>query len=52
METCCHSNFCERPSVAADVKNSKRVNDNNKSKMNAANWHKKSTRHGTTGREM
>ena len=28
-ETCCHSNFSEKPSANADVKNSKRVNNNN-----------------------
>ena len=26
-ETCCHSNFSERPSADADVKNSQGVND-------------------------
>ena len=30
LETCCHSNFSERPSADADVKNSQRVNINNK----------------------
>ena len=29
LETCCHSNFSERPSANADVKNSQRVNENN-----------------------
>ena len=28
-ETCCHSNSSEKPSVGADVKNSKGVNNNN-----------------------
>ena len=29
METCCHSNSCERPSDNIDVKNSLGVNNNN-----------------------
>ena len=28
-ETCCHSNFSERPSANAGVENSQRVNNNN-----------------------
>ena len=28
LETCCHSNFSEKPSANTDVKNSKRVNNN------------------------
>ena len=29
LETCCHSNFRGKPSANADVKNSKKVNNNN-----------------------
>ncbi len=37
LETCCHSNFSEKPSANADVKNSKRVNNNNNSNNNNNN---------------
>ena len=30
LETCCHSDSSEKPSVNTDVKNSKGVNDNNR----------------------
>ena len=33
LETCCHSNSCEKPSANTDVKNSKRVNNNKKKKQ-------------------
>ena len=32
LETCCHSNFRERPSANADVKNSQRVNNKERAK--------------------
>ena len=33
LETCCHSNSSEKPSANTDVKNSKRVNNNNNCKQ-------------------
>ena len=36
-ETCCHSNSSERPSVNADVKNSKGVNNSNNNNNNNNN---------------
>ena len=34
LKTCCHSNFNERPSANADVKNSQGVNNNKKKNDN------------------